>query len=471
MAKENSKKNKNSKEEKEKPQTQEDILAQEFNKLPKEVQEKLKDIQNKVDKFQKKVLEKFNKYILGIGLLPPKNIEFEKKKAEEEKRPFTKEDEEKLKSQINTFVLIDDSDSMKMSKEELLDKLTKIITEIATEVDKNLVPEIHLMSEVRISCEDGRYEILETMAQIQQIYDPMDVLAAFKISEVHKRMVLQKFEKYIVSYVCSGSLFRGEKKSHDIDVWIVIDDTDVKRMSRAELRDKLRSIIYGMGHEAAQITGVQKPLNIQTYILTDFWEGLREANPVYFTLIRDGTPLFDRGIFMPWKQLLQMGRVRPSKEAIDMYMSSGEQVIFRVKERLKELVGTDIYWSTLNPSQAAIMLYGLAPPTPKETIQIMEEVFVKKEKLLEKKYVDTLARIRKYYKDLEKGTIKEITGKEIDDLLRDTQDYLERIKKLFDQIEEKKMKESITEMHDTIVSIIKKKLFIPTHLLCCFSIR
>ncbi|MBN2421434.1 hypothetical protein JXB27_04110 [Candidatus Woesearchaeota archaeon] len=445
------------KKDRQKPLTQEEILANEFNKLPKDVQEKLKAIQEKIEKFQKKVLSKFDKYITGIALLPPKNIEQEKKKAEEEKRTMPKEEEEKLKNQINAFVLIDDSDSTKMSKEELLDKLSKIITEQAEEVDKNLVPEIHLLSEVKVSCEDGRYEILETLAQCQPVYDPRDVLGAFKISEVHKKMVLQKFEKYIVAYIGSGSLYRGEK-SNDIDVDIIIDDTDVKRMSRAELKDKLRSIIYGMGHEAAQITGVRKQFHIQTYILTDFWEGLKEANPVFFTIIRDGVPLFDRGMFMPWKQLLQMGRVRPSKEAIDLFMSSGEQVIFRVKERLKDLVGTDIYWSTLNPSQAAIMLYGLPPPTPKETIQIMDEIFVKKEKMLEKKYVNILERIRKYYKDLEHGKIKEITGTEIDGLLSDTQDYLKRIQKLFEQIEAKKMKGNIIEMHDTIASIVRDAL-------------
>ncbi len=442
-----------------KKEEKKDILPPEFEKLPKDVKEKLKEIQHKIEKFQKKVLEKFDKYILGIAILPPKNIEYEKKRLAEENKTLSKEDEQKLKDRINVFVLVEDTDSQKMSKEELSEKLSKIITEIAHDVDKNLTPQITLLSEVRINCEDGKYEILETMAASQPVYDPKDVIGAFKISEVHKRMVLSKFEKYIVSYVAAGSLFRGEK-AHDIDVWIVIDDTDVKRMSRVELKDKLRSIIYGMGHEASQITGVKKQFHIQTYILTDFWEGLREANPVFFTLLRDGVPLYDRGIFMPWKQLLQMGRIRPSKEAIDLFMSSGEQVIFRVKERLKDLVGTDIYYATLNPSQAAIMLYGLPPPTPKETVHIMDEIFVKKEKMLEKKYVDTLERIRKYFKDIEHGKIKEIKGKEIDDLLRDTDDYLKRIQKLFGQIEGKRLKEGILETHESITTVVRDALLL-----------
>ena len=442
---------------KEVKEAEKDVLPPEFDTLPKEVKEKLKEIQGKIEKFQKKVLEKFDKYILGIAVLPPKNIEYEKKKAQDEGKTISKEDEEKMKDQINVFVLIDDSDSKKMSKDELYNRLSKIITEMAHEVDKNLTPDVKLMSDVKVNCEDGKYDILESLSTSQPVYDPRDVIGALKISEVHKRMVLQKFEKYIVAYAGGGSLFRGEK-SNDIDVYIVIDDTDVKRMSRVELKDKLRSIIYGMSFEASQITGVKKQFHIQTYILTDFWEGIKEANPVYYTLLRDGVPLFDRGLFMPWKQLLQMGRVRPSKEAIDLFMSSGEQVIFKVKERLKDIVSLDIYYATLNPSQAALMLYGIAPPTPKETIQFMEEIFVKKEKLLEKKYVDMLARIRKYFKDIEHGVVKEISGAELDKLLKDTDAYLKRIKKLFDQIEVKKIRQGITETRESVITITRDAL-------------
>ena len=149
------------------------------------------------------------------------------------------------------------------------------------------------------------------------------MLAAIKIAEVHKTMVLKKFEKYILSYVLAGSLTQGRATAtSDIDVWIVIDDTDVKKMSRIELKDKLRGIIIGMGIEAGELTGIKNKLNIQVYILTDFWESLKEANPIIFTLLRDGVPFYDRGIFMPWKQLLRMGHIKPSREAIDFFIST-----------------------------------------------------------------------------------------------------------------------------------------------------
>ncbi len=39
--------------------------------LPKDAQEKLKEIKDKLEKFRDKVNEKFDKYIMGITLLPP----------------------------------------------------------------------------------------------------------------------------------------------------------------------------------------------------------------------------------------------------------------------------------------------------------------------------------------------------------------------------------------------------------------
>lgn len=411
--------------------------------LPKEVQEKLEKIKEKLDKFKKAVVEKFDKYIAGIGLLPPEKPA-EGKKADPNK--------------INVLVLIDDTDSMKMSKEELREKLATIITKIAQDIDKNLVPEVIIYSELWQSCYDAKYDLIRLVAMAAPVYDK-GMLAGVKIAEVHKSMVLKKFEKYIVSYVLSGSLVRGEATAtSDIDVFIVIDDTDVKKMTRAELKDKLRAIIIGMGIEAGELTGIKNKLNIQVYILTDFWDSLREANPIIFTLLRDGIPFYDRGIFMPWKQLLKMGKIKPSPESIDLFMSSGDQMLKRVQYKLKDIGMEDIYYATLTPSQAALMMYGIAPPSPRETAKLIHEIFVKKEKLLEEEYVTILEASINIRKDLEHGTKKEITGKEVDKLLTDADKYLKRINRLFTQIEKIKEEENILHVYDSVVTIVRDVL-------------
>ncbi|MEK6904432.1 MAG: hypothetical protein AABW87_02445 [Nanoarchaeota archaeon] len=440
------KKNKGSKAQKsDKKGDNKDELASKLPELPDELKKKFEDLKNKLDSLKKKILEKFDKYILGIALLPPEKQPFEK--------GYESGKKEEAKS-IDVLILVDDSDSEKMSKIELRNRLIGMIDKMALEIDKDIKPEVMLLTELRESLFDAKYEILQLIGLSAPIYDPKDLVAALKVSEVHKSMVTKKFEKYVVSYVAVGSMFRGDAKSNDIDVAVVIDDTDVKKMSRAELRDKLGAIIRSMGYEAAAITGVKKVFHIQVYILTDFWESIKEASPVIFTFLRDGVPLYDRGIFMPWKLLLEQGRIRPSPEAIDMFMDMGTRLVDRAKGRMLGIVAEDIYYAALNPSQAALMLYGIPPPTPKETVRLLDEIFVKKEKILEKKYVNILERIRNCYKDIEHGDIKDIKGSEIDKMLKDTEDYLKRIDKLFNQIENRSERRASDDFYNSFVKAV-----------------
>ena len=292
--------------------------------LPKEVKEKLDAMKSKLDKFSKEIVKE-NKEIMAVGLLPPSKLPQDQKLSNEEA--------EKLKNRINILIIADLEE--KKDWYELRDKIIKNVNKKAEEIDNNIVATVMDFYEIRENCYDAKYELLEMIAAGAALYDPKDFLAAIKISEVHKTMVLKKFDKYIVSYVGAGSLFKGDAKSNDIDTYIVIDDTDVKKMTRAELKDRLMAIIREMGYTASQMTGVKKAFHIQTYILTDFWDALKDANPVIYTFLRDGVPLYDRGVFMPWKLLLKMGRIRPSPEAIDFQMDMGERLIQRTKGKMR----------------------------------------------------------------------------------------------------------------------------------------
>lgn len=416
--------------------------------LPKEADEVFKKKEALLDKFKKSVIKEHKDVTIGISLLPPAKI----------LPTDTPELKERLKKQINVLVLIEDVISKSKEGYIIRDKVNKSVSKKAQELDKDLIATVMDIYELRESCFDGKYDIIETIAAGFSLYDPKELLAALRISVVHRKMVLQRFEKYIVSYVCVGSLFRGDATSNDIDVAVVVDDTDVKKMTRVELKDKLGAIIRTMGFDAAQLTKVKKEFHIQTYILTDFWESVKDAHPVIYTFLRDGVPIYDRGVFMPWKLLLKMGRIRPSPEAIDMQMDLGSRLISRTKGKMISIIGEDLYYAILNPAQAALMLYGIAPPTPKETIELMDEIFVKKEKLLEKKYVDILSKIRQYYKDIEHGKLKEVKGKDIDELLAGAEDYLERIKKLFDQIQKRRDKEAVDATYTECTTLIEDVL-------------
>jgi len=408
--------------------------------IPEDLKKKFEELKTKLEKFKDQAIKE-HKEIIGITILPPPKENIDKatgKKID--------------KNIIDVLVLVDavavETKDLFQFRKSVFSSLDKI----ALSIDKNIRPQPLLVEELKENCFDGKYEILNLISYGTPLYDSKDMLAAIKVAEIHKEMVLKKFEKYIVSYVAAGSLFRGEK-SHDIDVYLVVDDTDVKRMSRFELKERLRNMIISQGYEAADIAGVKKLFHIQVYILTDFWESIKDAHPVIFTFLRDGVPLYDKGLFMSWKLLLAMGRIRPSPEAIDVHMDMGEKLIDRAKKTFIRIAAEDLYYAILNPSQAALMLYGVSPPTPRETAQLMREIFVQKEKLLEPRYLTTLEKIVKLYKDVEYGKILELKGAQLDSYIKEIEIYLKRIRKLFDQIEKKQESQTIVDIYNTCIKV------------------
>ncbi len=402
----------------------------------------MEEIKEKLQTLKDKILEKY-KFVFAMGILPPKAS---KKIVEEERVPK----EEAEKKPIHLAIVI---------PEEKFKKIKEIKAGMV-ELAKDMGPKVWLHIKTPVDmwnfCLDSKFEMVSAYSMAYPLYDKKKFLETLRLAEIHKSLVLNKFEKYVTSYVLGGSFITGKaKKTSDIDIYIIIDDTDVKRMPRLHLKEKLRGIIYQYEAEARELAGTDVHLHIQTYILTDFWENVKDANPVIFTFIRDGIPLYDSGTFMPWKLLLGMGKLKPSPEAIDKFMSMGDQVSDMVKKNLRDVVIKDIYWGILTPAQALLMLYGLPPPKTSNAPKIFLDTFVKKEGILEKKYSDILKRIVKAYKDFEHGKVKEFTGKQVDGFLQDAEDFLSRMKDLRKQIEERSQKKTLEDVHNGIFEILK----------------
>ncbi len=408
---------------------------------PEKAMKEMEKTKKEIEKLKNFIIKKFS-YVQAISILPPQSIKFF---IEEEDIP--KETEKHIQLQI-------------IVPDEKLKEIPKIKSEVVKEIDRlkqKIWLHVRTPSDVWEICLDQKFELSAAIAMSFPIYDK-GILGALRVSEIHKSLVLQKFEKYVVSYVIGGSLVRGEAiKTSDVDVFVIINDTDVKRMPRLELKERLRGIIYQYVAEASALAGVNNKLEPQIYLLTDFWESVKDAHPVMFTFIRDGIPLYDRGTFMPWKTLLKQGRLKPSPEAIDMFMSMGDNTSKRAERALLDIVIGDIYWGVITPSQALLMLYGLPPPTPKQIVSEMKKIFFDKEKMLEKKYLDILENIViKYYKGYEHGKVKKVSGKEVDKLLEDMEDYIKRMKELREQIEKKSSENTIEQVYHDVFELLKQ---------------
>lgn len=405
---------------------------------PEEEKKKFEKTKKEIEKFKAVALKKF-KYISAIGILPPQSIP-----------KFI--DEEEIPKDASEFVHL-----VVVVPNEKIKEIPKVKEELVKEVQKSkekIWLTLYTPNDIWEICMDQKFELSSAISMSYPIHDT-GILGALRVAEIHKSLVLQKFEKYVVSYVIGGSLIRGDAvKTSDVDVFVIINDTDVKRMPRRELLERLRGIIYQYVAEASQIAGVKNRLEPQIYLLTDFWDAVKDAHPVMFTFIRDGVPLYDRGTFMPWKALLRMGKLKPSPEAIDMFMSMGDGVIPRSKRTLLTDIFTNIFWGITTPAQAILMLGGFPPPTSKELVASFKKAFYDT-KMIEKKYVDFLEKVVKTWKDYEHEKIKEISGTEIDNLLKQTEDYLKRLKKLREEIEKKFQEKTIEQVYKDLFELLK----------------
>lgn len=412
----------------------------ELSKNQIEVQKKMEATQKELKGIVDWIVKKYP-FTQSISVLPQQSIP-----------NFVKEEEvpKETENYIQLYMVVPEEEYKNIPR------ITKeIITEKIDKAKEKIWLQIKTPVDISENCFDSRFEIHSAIALSLPLFDK-GVLESLRVSEIHKSLVLRKFEKYVVSYVIGGSFIRGDvTKESDVDTFIVIDDTDVKKMPRLELKERLRTQIFQYIPEAEAMAGVPaNKLNVQTYLLTEFWDAVKDANPVMFTFIRDGVPIHDRGTFMPWKSLLRMGKLKPSPEAIETFMKSGDRTKEMVDRRQLDAM-IDIYWGMITPTQALVMLYGAPPPVPKETVKVVNDIFCKKEKMLEKKYLNSLEKIIKYYKDYEHQKLKTIPGKEVDKLLIEFEEYMKRLGELRKQIEKRAQEKTVEEIYQNTFTLLK----------------
>ncbi len=172
--------------------------------IPPEMEKKLKAIKDKLDKFKEKVLDKFGDYIVGITLLPPEKLKEGEQPRESEERPgrampevpgTAQEKKEGDENKIHLLVVVDDTTSQKMTKDELFNKFSSAIKQLAEEVDKEITPQCALLTDLWQNCYDAKYDLNRLISMSAPLHDT-GMLAAIKIAEIHKSMVIKKFEKY-----------------------------------------------------------------------------------------------------------------------------------------------------------------------------------------------------------------------------------------------------------------------------------
>ncbi|MBI5872493.1 hypothetical protein HZB88_05440 [archaeon] len=209
-------------------------------------------------------------------------------------------------------------------------------------------------------------------------------------------------------------------KPGDIDMLIILDD--VKIRFTEEIVQTYRVIV-----EKIIADTEPKKLHIQSMKFTSFWEYVRAGDPVATNILRYGIALIDTGFFDPLQALLDLGRIRPSDEAIYTYFTMAPASMYRAKQHL--LSGTvDLYWAVIDSAHAALMKLGEVPPSPEHVAETMEKTMAKRG-LISKKSTSTMRLMYKVFKGITSKEITEITGEQYDDYREKAERFVKEMEK------------------------------------------
>ena len=247
--------------------------------------------------------------------------------------------------------------------------------------------------------------------------------------------VYREFDRMVKSIVLFGS---SAKKvavpDSDIDIIIIIDDVEVAWDEEliSYYREELGRII--------KMNPYKKALHVNTVKLSTWWSDLMRGDPIVLNVLRFGDSLIDYGgFFVPLKVLLNQGKIRSTPEAVYSLMQRAPAHYLRAKRSMLDVVDA-LYWSMVDSAHAALIATGIMPASPEHVAEILEDVFVKN-KVLSKKVIDDYVLVHKIAKEIVHGKRTIMEGKQLDDLMVRTENFLKIMNKLVEDLIESKKEE------------------------------
>ncbi|PSH01415.1 MAG: hypothetical protein BRC27_02260, partial [Nanohaloarchaea archaeon SW_10_44_10] len=195
-------------------------------------------------------------------------------------------------------------------------------------------------------------------------------------------------------------------------------------------------------YEAAKETDDRITLQYFPF-LTEFWDSLRKGEPLAIEAVRNGEPVYDTGIFMPAKRLLQRGKIKATRESVKKRLKMAAAGYKKAEKNMKQSIPHKIEQVMANAGQAPIMLVGKNPPPKEKVPETLEEMFVEKE-MLEEKYVGIAQELYDFGNKGEKNS-QEVTGEEVEEHLDKADDFVRRMHKLVSQLGSKKKVKGIVD--------------------------
>ena len=236
-----------------------------------------------------------------------------------------------------------------------------------------------------------------------------------------------------------GSVAKGEHgRESDIDTLVILDDTKLQKDVPDDAKKKIQKKVTDLAKET------DERITIQYFpFLTEFWDSLRKGEPLAIEAVRNGEPVYDTGLFMPAKRLLQRGKISGTQESVRKRLKVGAAGYKKAEKNVKSSVPHKLEQAMASAGQAPIMLAGKNPPAKENVPEVLEEMFVE-EGMLEQEYADMAEDLHDFGNKGEKHP-EEVTGEEVDEHLEKTDDFIRRMHQLVSEMGARKKVQNLVD--------------------------
>lgn len=342
--------------------------------------------------------------------------------------------------------------TVKQSHELLINAAVAIGKEISDELE----PSIYLLPDLFDQITQNNADILQRILNAKCVVD-FGMPTAFKFINKHLKLIRDKFERYLMVYSIFGSFVRGEAtQKSDLDAFFILDDTVIqKEMTSEELVEAVRKMSRICSAGLSGEMGVNIEFNMQIYTLTQFWNALKDGNPIIVSILKDAVPFYDVGILRPWKNLFQRGELVPSRQATERYLTQSRDMVQISRKKIIDVSIEALFNANLMLGRAALMVFDIIGSHPRETSTLLEEKLVNEKKLISKKSVNHFRNIIALYKKYEHGERMDHLIESIPKLYQNTETFCREITKIVEMGKKNEIDEKFSGIDNSIADQAK----------------
>ncbi|MFB6294440.1 MAG: hypothetical protein ABEI97_01655, partial [Candidatus Nanohaloarchaea archaeon] len=155
---------------------------------------------------------------------------------------------------------------------------------------------------------------------------------------------------------------------------------------------------------------------------------VRKGEPLIISVLRNGDPVYDVGIFAPAKRMLERGKIQSSREAVQKRLKLAASGYKKAEKEVRSSIPFKLEQAMANAGQAPVMLAGEMPPEKQDVGDALEKLFVE-DGTLEQEYADYAREIAEFADKGEKHP-EEVELSELGEMMEKTDDFIRRMHEL-----------------------------------------